>query len=205
MDMEKYILKVGITGGIGSGKTEVCKILEKIGEKVLSADLMAKQFTENDQDVKNQLKKIFGEKVFDKDNNLNRKLLADIVFQNKGLKDRLDRIIHPFVFEAIEVEIKKIEFTHEMIFIEAALIFESGMEEMLDYVVVVDSDEEKRINRVQQRDKKDILQIQNIFKSQMSTEEKLKKADFVIMNNGTIEDLEKRAVFIRDLLITLNK
>jgi dephospho-CoA kinase len=203
--MDKYILKIGVTGGIGSGKTEVCNILEKSGEKVLYADLIAKDITENNTEVKEKIKKIFGKKVFDENNDLNRKLMAEIIFKDKGLKEKLNDLIHPLVFQKIDEEIQNIDPKLDLIFIEAALIFESGMEEGLDYVVVIDSDDKKRIQRIQDRDKKDIAQIKNIFKSQMSTEEKLKRADFVIKNNGTLAELERGTLFIRDLLLTLNK
>jgi dephospho-CoA kinase len=204
-NMEKYILKVGVTGGIGSGKTEVCKILERSGERVLYADQIAKEITEKNEDVKKEIKKIFGKEVFNQNNDLDRKKIADIVFKNKSLKEKLNNIIHPLVFERIDEEIQNLNPDLDLIFIEAALIFESGMEEGLDYIVVVDSDEKYRIQRIQERDKKDISQIRNIFKSQMSTEEKIKRADFIIKNNGTFDELGRAVFFIRDLLLTLSK
>lgn len=203
---KKYrILTVGVTGGIGSGKSSVCKFFEKLGVKILYADNIARELTESHEGIKKQIRKIFGSEVFSHDGQLNRKKLADLVFSNQKLKEQLNAIVHPYVFKVIEKEIRKVEQTKSSPFVihEAALIYESGADEDLDYVIVVDADEDTRIQRVMKRDNVTREKVLQRINSQMPVEEKRTRADFVVKNNGDIKSLERKVKFLYYLLLRL--
>ncbi|HEY9188253.1 MAG TPA: dephospho-CoA kinase [Ignavibacteria bacterium] len=193
--------RVGITGGIGSGKSEACKILEQLGEVVLYADLIAKDLTDNNANVISQIKKYFGIDYYDKSGKLNRKKLADLVFNDPKALETLNSIVHPEVFKVIDKEIEKsVKKGLKKIFIEAALIFESGMDENLDLVVLIDADEYIRYERVKERDRMTKEEFIKRVQAQMPSEEKVKLADFTIKNNGSLEELKRNIIFINDLI-----
>jgi dephospho-CoA kinase len=204
MNKNLNIKRVGITGGIGSGKTESGKILENAGEKVLYADIIAKEVINSNEKVKNKIKQLFGQNYFDTDGKLNRKKLADLVFDDEESLMLLNSIVHPEVFKVIDDEIKKAKISgKKLIFIEAALIFESYVDEKLDFVIVIDAEENLCKERVCNRDKMSPAQFYKRVKSQIASEEKVKLGDFIIKNNSDILSLEKNILFIRDLIYSL--
>jgi len=195
------IKRIGITGGIGSGKSEACKILEQLGEVVLYADLIAKELTDTNPIIISQIKKYFGSDYYDKSGKLNRKKLADLVFNDSKALETLNSIVHPEVFKVIDNEIEKlVRKGLKKVFIEAALIFESGMDENLDLVILIDADEDIRYKRVKERDKMTKEEFIKRVQAQMPSEEKEKIADFTIKNNGSIEELKHNIIFINDLI-----
>ncbi len=202
MRKNQSVLKVGVTGSIGSGKSEVCKIFEQLGVPVLYADHIAKEITENDRDVKREIKKVFGADVFDRKGILNRKKMAGIVFADERLRSKLNRIIHPKVFVIIDREIEHLSALGKARFliVEAALIYETGMEKNLHYVIVVNADEDVRIRRVMKRDGCSREEVESRIASQMPAEEKVKRAEFVTGNNGTKEELAEKVKFLYSLL-----
>jgi dephospho-CoA kinase len=201
----RTFLRVGITGGIGSGKSTVCKLFASLGRAVLSADEIAKRLTESSDGIKSSIKQTFGEQVFLSDHTIDRKALAGIVFNNPLLRKKLDSIIHPHVFAVIDRELKQLPASRlePFVIIEAALIYESGMDENLDYVLVVDADEETRISRVMQRDNATPQEVLARIQSQMEAGKKRKLADFVIENDGSEEELVERVRFLDGLLAQL--
>jgi len=199
-------MKIGVTGGIGSGKSEVCKIFERLGVRVLYADRIAKEIVENDGEVKREIKKVFGADVFDGKGNLDRKKMAAIVFSDERLKNKLNQIIHPKVFEVIDKEIGHLAVCgkEKFVIVEAALIYETGMEKNLDYVIVVDADEDVRIKRVIGRDGCSRGEVMSRIAAQMPVKEKVRRADFVIGNNGTKEELVGKVKFLYLLLSVMS-
>lgn len=191
-------IRVGVTGGIGSGKSTVCKLFASLGRVVLSADEIAKDLTNTNDVIKSSIRKMFGENVFLPNGLLDRKALAAIVFKNHSLRKKLDSIIHPHVFVAIEDAIEKLPPSKRSpyVIIEAALIYESGMDERLDYVVVVNADEETRIRRVMERDQATREAVLARIHSQMDMAKKVKLADFIIENDGSEDELLERTKFI---------
>ncbi len=196
------MLRIGITGGIGSGKSEVCKILENLGSIVIYADNIAKYILDNDEIVKRRVKKEFGDDIYLTGGYVNRKKLAKFIFNDESLKFNLEKIIHPKVIKHVQYIFNELERNHktQLIFLEAALIYESKIDEILDYVVVVHAPEELCIKRVMNRDKTKSEEVLSRLKSQMSPEIKISKADFLIHNDEDLSKLENNVKFIHNIL-----
>ena len=178
-------LQIGITGGIGSGKTLICKIFQSLGVPVYDADSRAKILMTTDGILVEQIKKEFGTLSYNEDGSLNRKYLGQIVFDQKLKLEILNELVHPRVAKDYEGWVG----THRhfpYVMKEAALLFESGSYKGLDKIVVVSAPEKIRMKRVLQRDthrtEKDV---EIIFGNQLPEDEKLKRADFVIVNDET--------------------
>ena len=178
------MLQVGITGGIGSGKTTVCKIFELLGIPVYYADDRAKWLMANDPDLVQQLKSAFGDQVYFEDRNLNRLYLSKIVFNDHTKLELLNSIVHPAVFHdgaEWNKQQKDVPFTLK----EAALLFESGSYKSLDKMITVTAPESLRIQRVMARDQTDEASVKARIDKQLPEAEKVKLSDFVINNDGT--------------------
>jgi dephospho-CoA kinase len=204
LSREEQYLRVGVTGGIGSGKSTVCKLFAQMGRVVISADEIARELTATSDDIKAAIRETFGDEVFHPSGALNRKALAEVVFNNQEAKEKLNAIIHPLVFETIEARINALKPSQRSpyVIIEAALIYESRMDDDMHYVIVVDAKEELRIERVMERDEVDRAAVLARIRSQMNVQEKVELADFVIVNEGTEADLIERVAFI-DRLLTM--
>lgn len=178
-----HLLKVGITGGIGSGKTTICRIFETIGIPVYYADDRAKWLMVNNLSIVNELKKLFGEATYLPNGTLNRAHLASIVFNNKEQLKALENIVHPAVRTdglAWHLAQKNVPYTLK----EAALHFEGGGYKEMDKMITIFAPKEVRIERVLSRDNTTREAIEARMDNQMSDEEKMKRADFVIYNDG---------------------
>lgn len=192
---------IGVTGGIGSGKSTVCALFEKKGTKVFYADSVAKKISEGT--VLDEIVAAFGKEILTPADTLDRKKLGEIVFNDPVRLEQLNGIIHPKVFEAFE-QWKRSDFgASRYALVEAALMFESGMFEMMHYVLAVVTDEEVRIQRVVERDAADTDQVRARMKNQISTEELLELSDFQINNNSTAADLEPKIGFFHTLFSNL--
>ena len=200
------MLKVGITGCIGSGKTEVCKILEELGAPVIYADTIAKDLLDEDEGVKRQVIKLFGTQAYNAVGKVDRKLLARKIFFDEKLKHQLEKIVHPVVIEYILKKISEIQnnLNYKVAFVEAALIFETEFHKNLDYTIVVDSDIDLCVERVIKRDKISKQEVINRIKSQLNPQKKLQLADFIIKNNSSLAELKQNVKFIYNLLIKIS-
>ncbi len=209
MSDKKYIqpLVIAITGGMGCGQSTVAKFFQKWGAKVINADLVARQVVNQDPEVRKELEKAFGKHIFYRNGRLNRKLLARIVFQDESKTRRLNRIVHPRMVSRIIDEIEKAREAgkYPIIAIDAALIYELNLEHMFDYVVVVSSRMSHRIQRIKERDKLSEKEIIYRIQRQLPIEEKMKWGDFVIENNGTLEDLERKSRTVFRKLLDIQK
>ena len=177
---------IGLTGGIASGKSTVSKYLAEKSFKVYDADKIAKDISEK-KSVQEEIISTFGNKILDKNENVDRKKLKEIVFENKDKLKKLNGIIHPKVINFYK-ELKE-RNTDEVIIFDVPLLFESGLDKFCDKILVVISDYEIQLNRIVERDKIDRDLAEKIIKSQLSNEERIKKADVVIENNSSLEDL----------------
>lgn len=177
------MLKVGITGGIGSGKSTVCRLFEKFGVPVYYADDRAKWLMNHYEDLKQKLKESFGAATYKEDGLLDRAYLAGIVFKDRAKLDVLNSIVHPVVFEDGEqwqAEQEALGAVYSLK--EAALLFETGSYQHLDRIIVVTAPEETRIKRVMERDSSTEEEVRARISKQMAQEEKEKRANYVITN-----------------------
>lgn len=177
------MVKVGITGGIGSGKSIVCKIFEILGVPVYNADERAKWLTNNDLQLKKEIKELLGRQAYDADGMYNRKWVAEQVFTNPDLLKQLNMLIHPRVFEDTERWMEQHRDKPYTIK-EAALMNRAGEGNDLDKVVVVIAPLDLRIKRIQQRDpQRSLEEIEAIIKRQKTEEEFKQIADYQLINN----------------------
>lgn len=176
------MLKVGITGGIGSGKTTVCKVFELLGIPVFYADTVAKSIMLTDSELKSDIIKTFGSESYSADGQLNRVYISNIVFKDEKQLNRLNSLVHPAVFRAFESWAKENE-NSPYVLKEAALLFESESYKLCDYTILISSPEESRIQRVMNRDHVSKEEVLLRMKRQMSDEQKLKLANYHLLND----------------------
>lgn len=178
-------LLIGVTGGIGSGKSLVTKIFSSLKVPVYDADSRARILMNSDPFLKEQIKKEFGEKAYQENGSINRDHLAATVFNNPEKLKKLNQLVHPRVQLDTEEWAKK-NSDQKYLIKEAALLFESGSNKSLDKIIVVSASEEIRIQRVLVRDpKRTKEELTKIISNQMSEEKKIKLADFVIKNDDS--------------------
>jgi dephospho-CoA kinase len=186
------MLKIGLTGGMGSGKTTVSKIFSVLGVPVFYADDVAKIIMNEDADLKQSIINAFGVDAYS-NNTLNRKYIADIVFNDKFKLDRLNALVHPVTLAAADKWFSR--QTSPYVIKEAALMFEAGAAAHLDYVIGVHAPQQLRLQRVMQRDNSIREQVLARMNSQIDETIKMKLCDFVIVND------EKEAVLPQVLLL----
>lgn len=175
---------IGLTGGIGSGKTTVLKMFQKKGAAIYVADVEAKKLMTENEELKKEIIDLLGKSSY-KNNQLNRKFIAKQVFENSEKLKKLNALVHPKVRQDFLSFLKKT--TVDILVYEAAILFESGANTYCDFVVTVTANEEQRIQRVILRDKIDRNSVIRRIKNQISDEEKIKKSDFVIYNNNLFD------------------
>lgn len=184
-------MKIGITGGIGSGKSYASKIIEEAGYKVLNADDIAKQILVEDESVRELIISTFGYDSY-KDRELNRAYIASRAFSSVENLLKLNSIVHPPLVHMINELMNNELENNKMVFVEAALVFEAEVDEILDHVLLVTADEETRISRIKERDNLSETEIRDRMKFQIPEDEKENLADFTIKNNSTLADLEMK-------------
>lgn len=180
---------VGITGGIGTGKSLAGHYFEKAGFKVINADSFTRALYQKEPKLKTKLVKAFGNGILDVKGNISGPAARKIIFGSAVSIKRVNRIVHPFVMQAIESEIKKLK--SKIVFVETAIAFESGYYKKLDYILLVTSPVELRVQRVAKRDGAKPADIEKLIKLQSDDKLKAKKSDFIINNSGRNIDLKK--------------
>lgn len=174
------MLKVGITGGIGSGKTTVAALFEVFGIPVYYADIEAKRLMNANKEIIDAIKSLLGPESYH-DGLINRKYIADKIFAQPAIRIAINQIVHPFTIADADRWMK--EQTSPYVLKEAALIFESGADKQLDVVIGVNCPEEIRLDRIMKRDHLDKNAASARIKGQMDEGEKMQKCDFIINNN----------------------
>lgn len=175
------MIKVGITGGIGSGKTTVCKLFELLGVPVYYSDIEAKKILDEDEVVKQQIVDLFGHDVIDTNGMIDRKKMSALVFNNKKLLEQLNSIVHPAVAQHFDAWCNK--QSTPFVLKEAAILFESGAHKQVDKVIVVSAPLVLKVERVMKRDKVSKEDVLKRINNQMADEEKIKLADHVVYND----------------------
>jgi dephospho-CoA kinase len=196
-------LQVGVTGGIGSGKSLICRIFTVLGVPVYDADSRAKRLMTTDGILISQIQKEFGNLSYHPDGKLNTDYLGKVAFNNTDQLDKLNSLVHPRVASDYKEWVERQEGKSYLIK-EAALLFEAGSAKMLDKIIVVSAPEALRIERTRRRDPhRTEPDIKKIIASQMEDKEKIKLADFVIINDET-SLVTPQVLNLHERLITLN-
>jgi dephospho-CoA kinase len=175
------MIKIGITGGIGSGKSTVCKVFKVLGIPVFNADEEARRLMQEDKNLVEKIKELFGEEAF-LNEKLNRAKLAAMVFENKDLLQKLNALVHPAVGKEFFRWAAK-QTDQPYVIKEAAILFESNAHRGLDYVITVSAPEKLRIERIMQRDGVSAEQVKQRMKNQWPERKKVQLADFVVVND----------------------
>jgi len=192
-------IKVAITGNIGSGKSTFTKFLFEAGYPVILADDISKEILAGDPKVREEVIKEFGAKSF-RGNKINKEYIADNIFSDPKKLNKINSILHPRVRKRIEFLSNEYFEQSNIVFIEAALIFESKIEKMYDYVVLITADKNIRMKRSTITKKFTDEDFINRDANQMSEETKKKKADFIFTNDGSIDELKQKALLLINLL-----
>jgi len=183
---------IGVTGGIGSGKSTVARILRDLGAKIIDADKIAREVTAKGEPALAELVDYFGQEILDKDGELNRKYLANIVFNDKKKLEKLNEITHKYIIKKIINKVNKLkeEGKHDLIVLDVPIPVEHGFLDIAEEVWVVKSDKETRIRRIMERSKISYEEALKRIEAQISDDEYFKIATLIIENNGTLEELE---------------
>lgn len=191
-------LRIGITGGVGSGKTLAAKYFESLGYKVIYADKVAKELYRNNGKLKAMLVKEFGKGILDEDGNISRVNSRRIMFSDSKSIKRVNRIVHPFVFKEMDRIFNAAN--GKIVFTEAAIMFETGSAKKMDYVILIYANKQNRINRIRKRDGVSAADVKRIMNLQLDEREKIKLADFVVKNNSTPAELKKNILSLNKIL-----
>ena len=178
---------IGLTGGIGSGKTTVAKIIEENGFAVYNSDIRAKELVNESAYLRTEIKSFLGEKAYDGTGIYDTKYVSGKVFADLQLLEKLNKTIHPAVRE--DFEYWKSLQNAKIIFKETALLFELEIDKQCDKSLLVTAEDNIRIKRVMDRDSKTYREVETILEKQMPEKDKIRKADFIIYNNSDLEEL----------------
>ena len=189
---------IGLTGGIATGKSTVCAILEDAGAVIIDADRIARKLVKKNLPAYRQIVDTFGESILRPDGEINRKALGDLIFNDPRKKQLLNKIVHPQVAKETDRQLKHIEKSnpHALVILDIPLLLESGMHRDLSEVIVVYAPEHIQIKRLMERDHISQENAMARIRSQMPIEEKKKLATIVIDNSGTLERTRKQALDI---------
>ena len=186
-------MKIAITGGIGSGKSYVCRLLEQRGISIYDCDSAAKRLMHTSEPLRQQLTELIGPDTYDNEGRLNKAVVAQFLLQSEENAKAIDNIVHPAVAHDFQ--------NSGYQWMECAILFESGFEQLVDRIIVVTAPEEVRINRIMHRDGINSEKAQEWINRQWSQEKVRQRADFEIVNDGK-QDLNKK---INDIILSLSK
>ncbi len=184
---------VGLTGGIASGKSTVAAMLDELGTPVIDADQIAREVVEPGEPALDEIREAFGEAVIGEGGALDRPALGEVVFSDPAARKRLEAITHPRIGQRMMERADELrEAGHRWVVYDAALIVENGMHRWLDSLIVVAADPEVQLERIVERDDISAEQAQSRIDSQMPLAEKIAVADYVVDNNGTLEETRRQ-------------
>ena len=181
---------LGLTGGIGTGKSTVAKMLREKNIPVVDTDSISKEIIEYPEIIE-KIKAEISSKIFNNENKLDRKKLSEIVFENKDKLKKLNEIMHPVILKKMWDEVEKLKKDYKIIVVDIPLLFEINMENEVDKVLLIYSSKEIQIERIMNRDGRTREEAIKIINSQMPLYKKREKSDYIIQNNDSLEKLEK--------------
>lgn len=177
---EKRILKLGVTGGIGSGKTSVCRVFSVLGIPVFSADNEAREVMDIDTSIMLRINTIAGKNLYSS-GNLDRSELAKLIFNNSRLLEKVNSLVHPVVFSRFREWVKRQDAPY--VIMEAAILFESGADKIVDRIMTVVAPVEQRIERVIRRNMLTSDQVMERMRNQLDDEIRIQRSDYVVRNS----------------------
>ena len=188
------MLVAGLTGGVASGKTTVSRILEQEGAYLIDADLIARELVQPQTPTWSELIRVFGREILEKDESINRKALADRVFSCPQKRGQLEKILHPQISREIDRRIEEIrkKDPEAVVVVDAALLVETGAHRRMDKLIVVTATEAQQVERLGRRTGAAPQEARGILSAQLPLAEKLNVADFIIRNEGTLEETIRR-------------
>ncbi|MCM8780746.1 MAG: dephospho-CoA kinase [Candidatus Omnitrophica bacterium] len=189
---------IGITGSFGSGKTTVAKMFKRLGAKIVDADRIAHQLIRPQTRIYRKIIDVFGDGIIAKQRNIDRKKLAKIVFNDRNLLQRLNKIVHPEIIKSIKKEIKRIP--KGVIVLDAPLLIEAGLKSIVDKIIVVNINSKIQMQRLLKKTASERDDIIKRIRAQVPLSVKIRQADFVIDNSGKINQTEKQIKKIWRLL-----
>jgi dephospho-CoA kinase len=186
----KKVFKVAVTGGAGSGKSSVCNRLKGLGIKIISSDALAREAVAPGSTAHEKILNYFGKRVLLSDGKLNRQMLRRIIVNDSAARLSLERFIHPEISKLMQRKMAQAEqHGDRVVAVEVPLLFELGMEEQFDLVIVVSADPKLRVKRLMGRDNVSREDAEKLLNVQMPDQEKVKRGGFVLSNNGSTEQL----------------
>ncbi|MGM0464300.1 MAG: dephospho-CoA kinase [Bacteroidota bacterium] len=196
------IFRLGVTGGIGSGKSTVCKIFKVLGIPVFSADDEARIIMDNKKMIRAELKNIIGTDLY-ASGELDRSKMASIIFNDDNLLNKVNNLVHPLVFDRYDNWCRQQDADY--VIFEAAILFESGADKHVDRILAVTATREERINRVMERNKMSREQVMERISKQMEEDEMIKRSDYRVNNSDDSMIIKKVLDIHRDILSDLKK
>ena len=197
------MLVVGLTGGIGSGKSTVADLFSRLGVPIIDTDILARKAVEPDQPALREIADYFGPSVVSDHNILNRKKLAEICFDDEASRKKLEEILHPRIRDLMQKEIDALHTAYAIVVIP--LLVETGQNKNVDRVLVINSSTAQQVERVLNRDDRDKDQIESIIRAQASSEQRLALADDIIDNRNTPAELNKQVEDLHKKYLKLSR
>jgi dephospho-CoA kinase len=195
------MLKIGLTGGIGSGKTTASNLFLELGIPVIDADKISHSLVKKDQPALSEIEKTFGSAIINPDGSLDRDRLRDIVFSNSDKKKLLESILHPLVYKEIRRQIETLDSPY--VILSIPLLLETGMQHLVDRVLVIDCPVETQIKRVKQRNRITEEKIRSIINAQIPRTQRITAANDIIDNSGSASKLAEQIKKLHNLYLSL--
>jgi dephospho-CoA kinase len=183
------VLRIALTGGIGSGKTTVSSIFEKLGVPIIDSDIISRDLVKPGQPCLTKIINEFGNEILTEQNTLDREKLRSIIFDDDVAKSNLESILHPSIYKELDSQISKINYPYCLVVVP--LLIETNAMKHFDRILVIDTDKDLQVKRTQKRDNSSEIEVKKIIDSQISREQRLKYADDIIENTLTIEELNE--------------
>lgn len=191
------MLKVGLTGGIGAGKTTIARIFRQLGYPVYIADIEASRLMNTDFQIRRELSELVGMDIYTQETQVDKKKLADIIFKHPEILKQVNRIVHPRV--VADFNNWCVSRNAKIVFFETAILFEAGLEKNVDYTICIYASPEARIKRVMVRDQTTAEKVMARMENQMDDQEKCRRSDFTIYTDGEIMVMEQINLIIEKL------
>lgn len=192
------MLIIGLTGGIGSGKSEVSRLFSELGVPIVDVDVISHQLTAKGQSTLQAIANQFGTIVLNKDGSLNRERLREIVFNNTEARYALEAIMHPAIYEEAMIELNRNKAIPYQILVVPLLFESTRYQKLINHSLVIDCDSATQIDRASKRDGSSKSQIEKIIAAQIPRETRNQLADDIITNNGSLDDLKEKVIQLND-------